>query len=89
MIIEIDDNLPGETIKREIIVQQAVYAMSKFKRKSKAAEFLGVSDRTFRDWCHKYDELTEYIYFDRKHRHKSEEDRLAYFDMLRRYPTTN
>ena len=60
MIIEIDDNLPGEEKRRQIIIKQVEYAFAKFPKKMDAASFLGYSPRVMRDWVNRYPELNKY-----------------------------
>lgn len=84
MIIDIDDALPGEMRRRLVIVKQVEYAMAKFKNKTLAAKFLGVSSRAFRNWCHRYEEL--HVFRRYNSWLSQESDRKGYLDMLKRYP---
>ena len=87
MLLNIDDSLSGRERRDQVIIQQVHYAMDKFPSKRYAAEFLGVTERGLRNWCHKYDELKIYIDYNSFLKGKTEEAKDRYLEMLKRYPS--
>ena len=61
MIIEIDDGIDGKERRKLITILSTDYALKNTKSKSKAAIFLGITERALRDRIKRYKELSEYL----------------------------